>query len=116
MTFTDYSQETKADLNEIRKTVPATPIVNLNVGAFDSDGVGFGAGDMGMSSNQVVVGFSEGSNSSKAHRLADEVVNKLKSHWQVETVPSGSGAFPNPNCKIHSDPEASLTTVRAAAP
>jgi hypothetical protein len=53
MTFTDGSKETKADLNEIRKTAPTTPIMHLDIGAFDSDGVGFGAGDVRLSNNQV---------------------------------------------------------------
>jgi hypothetical protein len=100
MTFTDGSKETKADLNEIRKPAPTTPIMHLDIGAFDSDGVSFGGGDVRLSNNQVVIGFFEGSNASKAHRFADEVVNKLRSHWQVETVPSGR--LPNLHCRGHS--------------
>jgi hypothetical protein len=102
LTFVDRSQETKAELNEIRKSAPNTPIATLNIGTIDPDGVGFSAGNLGMGSTEVVVGFSEGSNSSKAHLLADTVVKELQLHWKLETVPSDKGAFPNPNCRSHS--------------
>jgi hypothetical protein len=104
MRYIDNSERTKAELEEIRKTAPTTPTSTLNIGASDADGVGFGAGNLGLPSDQVVVGFSEGSNPLKAHRFADTVVSKLKKQWYVETVPAGRGALPMPNCAEHFQP------------
>jgi hypothetical protein len=102
MSFTDYSRKTSANLSERRKPTPMAPTENLDMGAFDPDGAGFGVSDTKMFSNQITIGFSEGSNPSKAHRIADEVAYKLKAHWQVGQVPSGGRVLPNLHCKANS--------------
>jgi hypothetical protein len=98
MRFIDNSENTKAELDEIRKTTPNTPTSTLNIGASDDDGVGFGASNLGLPNDQVAVGFSEGSNPLKAHRFADMVVGKIRKLWYVVPVPPGRGALPIPNC------------------
>jgi hypothetical protein len=57
-------------------------------------------GNVGLPDHQLVVGFSEGSNASDAHRFAQMVVSKLEEHWHVEIVPNPaeSGALPMKNC------------------
>lgn len=70
----------------------------INMGANRKDGSGFMIGNLGMPANQVVIGFGEGSNPTDAHRFADDVVNKLKQRWRVETVPSGTGAKGMESC------------------
>ena len=46
------------------------------------------------------MGFSEGSNSADAHRLAQMVMIKLAEHWHVDAVPNPAtwAAAPMANC------------------
>jgi hypothetical protein len=70
------------------------------MGFYRRDGVGLTVTNLGLPGYQVAVGFSEGSNSVDAHRLAQMVKSKLAEHWHVEDVPNPatSGAFPIANC------------------
>ena len=101
MEFTDNSAETKRGLEAIghpdRQRADGSPVIN--VGVLREDGMGIGAGNLGLPGYQVALGFSEGSDKLEARRFADEVIKRLEQHWRVETVPAGSGAMPKPDCK-----------------
>lgn len=96
MNFLDHSAETKRDLKVIGALPEQTLVINMGVDR--EDGVGLGAGNLGLPGYQVVVGFSEGSNPPEAHTFADKVVSRLKTRWNVETVPAGKGALPLKMC------------------
>jgi len=99
MTFIDGNASTERDLKAIGvKIDPSAPVINLGVER--KDGMGLTAGNLGLPNYQVALGFSEGSNSSDAHRFADMVLSKLEEHWHVVVVPNPakSGALPMKNC------------------
>jgi hypothetical protein len=94
MTYLDRSAGTEAELkatdHALSKLRQSGPVMNL--GLSGDDGVGLGAGNLGLPNHQFAVDFSEGSNPAKAHRFAEGVVSKLKAKWHIEVVPKGDGA------------------------
>ena len=94
MEFVDSSEKTQRDLEEMGKTapkvIPLGPVINL--GLESNDGAWITANNVGMPRNQVVIGFTEGSNPTRAHYFADKVVNRLKEHWNLEVIPPDVGA------------------------
>jgi hypothetical protein len=101
MKFIDNSAGTKRDLQNVgypgRERADGSPVINMAV--LREDGMGVGAGNLGLPGYQVALGFSEGSNPSEARRFAGDVIKQLEGHWHVDTVPSGSGAMPKPGCR-----------------
>jgi hypothetical protein len=97
MKFLDGSAETKRDLKVIGAPHHSGPVINM--GLESEDGVGLMAGDLDSSDYQMAIGFSEGSNPSGAHEFAESVISRLKTRWEVETVPAGKGAFPKSTCE-----------------
>jgi len=101
MKFTDNGEETKRGLEVIghpdRQRADGSPLIN--VGVLREDGMGLGAGNLGLPGYQVALGFSEGSDKSQARHFADDVIKLLEQNWHVETVPPGSGAKASPDCK-----------------
>ena len=63
-----------------------------------SDGMGVGAGNMGLSDFDVALGFTEGSDPQAAREFAARVTQRLAGLWDIRTVPAGSGAHADPNC------------------
>ena len=61
-------------------------------------GLGVTAGNLGLPPYQVALGFTEGADAAKAHRLSDRLVKALAQLWHVETVPQGKGALPMKTC------------------
>jgi len=70
----------------------------VNVSAVGSDGLSFGATNLGLPHYQIVVGFSEGSDPSKAREFAGEAIRRFQQHWMMKRVPSGAGGRPMSNC------------------
>lgn len=96
----DSSANTQRDLESIGSSNVAKnmhgPLVNMGIESNDSFGLMIG--NLGMPANQLAIGFSEGSDSTDAHRFADDVIADLKQHWRVETVPPDIGATGMQNC------------------
>lgn len=117
MTFIDNSAATQKDLESVDHTLEklhqTSPVINIGVER--EDRTGLGAGNLGLSTYEVAVGFSEGSNPSEAHRFADMVVKRLGELWHVETVPAGTGARPMKTCApatTQTSPPTATTAVR----
>ena len=98
--FVDRSAVTEQELNDIRsdKLVKLNRVPTINVGIEGEKGLGVTAGNLGLPSNQVALGFTAGSNAAKAHKLSDRLVGALSQLWRVETVPKGQGVFPMKDC------------------
>lgn len=95
MAYGDRSIESQKELTALH----VSPNYKLiNIAADRSDGVGWGAGNLGLSAYQVAIGFSAGSNPAAAHRFANIVVDRLKQRWHVYVVPAGHGALPLKAC------------------
>jgi hypothetical protein len=73
-------------------------VPTINAGIEGKNGLGVTAGNLGLPSNQVALGFTTGSDAARAHRLSDRLVGALSKRWRVERVPRGKGAFPMSNC------------------
>ena len=71
----------------------------INMGVEGEDGMGLTAGNLSLPGYQVAVGFGDGSDPVRARAFAERVVNRLKTRWDVETVPAGEGAFPLKACE-----------------
>ena len=66
----------------------------------ENETVGFSAGNLGLSSYEVAVGFN-GTSPDDVRRLAELVAHRLSNNWQVTTVTQGSGALPLANCRSY---------------
>jgi hypothetical protein len=91
MRYVDRSALTQKELIQLKKA-PGYQVVD--VGAWDEQGVGWGAGNVGLSAYEMSIGFSEGTSPSSAHAFAEEVIQRMSSKWKVYTVPSNRGALP----------------------
>lgn len=94
MSYIDRSSDTEAELRAtdhvLSKLGQHDPVMNL--GLLGKGGLNITAANLGLPQHEIVIGFSEGSDPARAHRLADEVLNELKQKWHVELVPQGQGA------------------------
>jgi hypothetical protein len=94
MRFIDHSLETQREMATIshdsHKSGLPTPAIAIDMGR--GDGMGVGATNLGLTSYQVALGFSDGLNPLESHRFADAVVSSLQKHWHVEIVVPGTGA------------------------
>jgi hypothetical protein len=99
MTFTDDSVQTKKDLEVIGALPKSGPVINMSIDG--KGGIGLMVSQLDSHDYQVAVGFSEGSNPSAAHAFAGRVVERLKTHWHVDTVsnPAEQGAVPKKKCE-----------------
>jgi len=98
--FVDRSSSTERELSSIRNDglVRLDNVPTINVGIEGENGLGVTAGNLGLPSNQVALGFTAGSNVANARRLSDRLVRMLSQRWHVETIPQGRGAFPMRSC------------------
>jgi hypothetical protein len=87
MEFTDRSGATEAELHEVGKNSPVTH-PTLNIGADRNGEFSFGAGNLGMPAEQIVVGFN-GAKPEEAIQFANAVVSKLSTKWHVHEIPLG---------------------------
>lgn len=97
MSFIDNSAVTQKDLASLNVVGPNYRAINIAVER--KDGMGLGAGNLGLHQYEIALGFSEGANSSEAHEFSDLVVAELKRKWHVGYVPPGQGAFPMKSCE-----------------
>ncbi len=99
--FVDYSAGTKEALNATRNEnlVKLNHVPTINVGIEGKGGLGVTAGNLGLPSDQVALGFTAGANEAKARRLSDTLVKALSQHWQVKKIARGKGVFPMNACK-----------------
>lgn len=98
--FLDNSAATEDYLRDVRDKgqVKLEHIPTINVGIEGEKGLGVTAGNLGLPRNQVALGFTAGTDATKARRLSDRLVRALSKRWRIEKVPPKKGAFPMNNC------------------
>jgi hypothetical protein len=100
MSFTDRSSDTARELQATGYSSPeragGSPVVNI--GLTGKDGLGIGAGNLGLPGYQIAVGFTGTSNQAESGEFANRVVKRLEQHWRVTAVPAGMGAKPMTGC------------------
>jgi len=103
MRFVDRSRVSERELDTLRVlNLPTGKLVN--VGVLGDRGPSLAAGNLGLSSYDVAVGFSRGQNNQAAQAFSERVVARLKQHWPVKVIPTGSGALPDPRCVSEPEP------------
>ena len=100
MQFYDRSRDTHRELTSLAADSENVPLNDrtVNIGAQHGDDFSFGAGNLGMPTDQIVIGFN-GEDLKAARAFADSAVEKLSGRWKVKEVASGKGAFPLTNCE-----------------
>lgn len=68
-------------------------------------GMGVTASNLGLPPFQVALGFTEGSDATKANRLSSRLVAAISQRWHVEKIARGTGALPVATC-MADDPRA----------
>jgi len=98
--FIDSSSSTEKSLNATRDAglVKLSHVPTINVEIEGKHGLGVSASNLGLPSNQVVLGFTAGADTAKARKLSDNLVQALSRQWRVEKVEKGKGAFPMNGC------------------
>jgi len=99
MEFGDRSGQTQSELEFLHSDNKEVPVNNriVNIYGSHSSAFSFGAGNAGMPTNQIVIGFN-GDDLTQAMPFADAVVRDLSVKWHVHEVPEGGGAFPLQRC------------------
>jgi hypothetical protein len=100
LTYIDNSAQQGASLKAMGadKLLKQDAALAIDVHLEGDRGLGVSAGNLGLPPYQVALGFTEGTDATKAHRLSDRLVKALAQLWQIETVPQGQGALPMKTC------------------
>ena len=61
-------------------------------------GLGATAGNLGLPPYQVGLGFTEGDDPAKAHKLANKLIRELSRRWDVQKVALTKGILPMKSC------------------
>ncbi len=98
--FIDNSAQQGSDLKAMGadKLLKRDASLAIDLHIEGKGGMGVTAGNLGLPPYQVALGFTEGSDAAKAHRLSARLVRALSRRWHVETVPQGMGAVPMKSC------------------
>lgn len=100
MTYVDGSEWTQRSVERMTtdtvKRSDNTPYLNIQLNR--SDGLGVGAGNLGLPGYEVALAFNAGRDHAESVRFANDVVGRLRGHWNVDTVPAGEGAKPMGGC------------------
>lgn len=101
MKFIDNSEATKRDLTTVgyvgRDRTDGSPVINVAVKR--GDGLSVGAVNVGLPGYQVALGFTESSDRLETQRFVSAIIKRLEKHWEVEKLPTGTGALPQPGCR-----------------
>lgn len=99
MSFYDRSGDTHQELRSLNTDNKNVPLNDrtVNIGANHANEFSFGAGNLGMPTDQVVIGFN-GNNMKEARAFANSAVERISSRWTVKEVATGKGEFPLPDC------------------
>lgn len=99
MQFYDRSSDTHAELQSLSRDNENVPVNQraVNIGAQRGSEFSFGAGNLGMPTDQIVIGFN-GADLEASKSFANSAVSSLSNRWHVREVAAGKGAFPLSRC------------------
>ena len=106
MKFVDGSSATARDLREMAQTDSHIHAHGglLYVGVERGDGLGLEAGNLGLNTYDIAVGFSGSPTKKQAQAFADFVKARLAARWPLKSVPQNRGALPDPTCAFPTKP------------
>lgn len=98
--YVDNSGRTQASLRAMGAKVDLprdlSKVVDLHIEG--DDGLGVTAGNLGLHTAQIAIGFSAGREPAKARRLADNITKQLSQYWKVRTLDKDAGVLPDDSC------------------
>lgn len=94
--FIDNSPSQTRDLGKVGADRDVSHAIDLHIEG--EGGLGVTAGNLGLPTYQVGLGFTEGSDPAKARHLANHLISGLSQHWSVQRVPSSQGILPMRGC------------------
>ena len=97
MEFGDRSGATETELRSIGNRNVHVAHPHVNIGADQNGKFSFGAGNLGLPTRQMAIGFN-GNDSEAARQFANAAVAQLSTRWHIYEVPKDRGALPLPNC------------------
>lgn len=99
MKFFDRSGQTQDELKNFASDNKNVPVNDraVNIGAERGSAFSFGAGNLGLPTDQIAIGFN-GDDLHEAKAFADATVQKLSTKWHVHEVPQERGALPLSQC------------------
>jgi hypothetical protein len=100
LNYIDNSAQHGSDLKQIGadKLLKRDAALAIDVHIEGEGGIGVTAGNLGLPPYQIALGFTEGSDAARAHRLSDRLVQALSQQWHVEILPQGRGVLPMKMC------------------
>jgi len=114
MKFIDGSEQTRAGLESIGEVIhrakPTGPV--LNIGIEGKDGMRVTAGNLGLPTNQVALGFSRGESLPEAQKFTNEIISRLKEQWPIEILPPGENARGMKTCAEKQENTTGKATAR----
>jgi hypothetical protein len=98
--FIDNSAEQALELKDIGadKALKRDAASAIDFHIEGANGLGVTAGNLGLPPYQVGLGFTEGDDPSKAHRLADQLLRAMSRRWDVQSIGPGKGILPMKSC------------------
>jgi hypothetical protein len=100
MRYIDRSRESERELKALGVLKhPDGKHINVSIRG-NPAAPSLGASNYSLYTYDVVVGFSRGSDQKSATEFSRRVIARLSQHWASKPVPSGTGAFPNPDCTL----------------
>lgn len=99
MKFFDRSGQTHDEVKNLASDNKNVPVNDraVNIGAERGSAFSFGAGNLGLPTDQIAIGFN-GDDLHEAKAFADATVEKLSARWHVHEVPQERGALPLSHC------------------
>jgi hypothetical protein len=99
MQFFDRSGQTHDELQLLASDNKSVPVNGraVNIGADRGNEFSFGAGNLGLPTNQIAIGFN-GNDLNEAKAFSDATVERLSTKWRIHEVPRGRGASPLTRC------------------
>jgi hypothetical protein len=95
--FTDRSGQTEAELRSINNNNLLIAHPHVNIGANRNGEFSFIAGNLGLPTRQMAIGFN-GHDAASARQFANAAVAELSKRWRIVEVQQGRGARPLPDC------------------
>jgi hypothetical protein len=95
MKFVDRSAASQLELARLGKD-PGYRVITIS--ATNPDGLGLAAGNLGLGSREMAIGFTHGAKADESADFIRDVTNRLNSRWAVRHVADGHGAMKSGDC------------------
>jgi len=100
MEFGDRSAEAEVELRSqdaaLNYHSQSYPLLMMRI--YAADGPSLSVNNVGLSANQVGMGFTAGKDRQKAQALAEDAIKRFSGKWKLRKVSSDHGITPRSDC------------------